>query len=119
MRGFSVCVCVSVHTCVRLLSRAGDARLSRAHQGSTPPPPPRRAQAYAYYKTNRTFRLVDDDSFTPPWCLPLRVTGHTFPESAEHFLAKVAVSVARVGFPACHVGDAVYARARDAHMRFP
>jgi hypothetical protein len=29
-------------------------------------------------KINRSFRLVDEESFTPPLCLVLRALGHTF-----------------------------------------
>ena len=28
-----------------------------------------RLQAYVYFKTNRTFRLVDPEAFVPPFCI--------------------------------------------------
>lgn len=69
-------------------------------------------EAHVFYKSNRTFRLVNHASFTPPWCLPLRVLGHTFGDSAEQFLPKVAISLVgsppALDFPPCHLGDQVY-----------
>ena len=35
-------------------------------------------EAYVYYKTNRTFRLVNHDAFVPPFCVRTFVSGHTF-----------------------------------------
>jgi hypothetical protein len=60
--------------------------------------------------------LVDDNAFVPPWCIPLRVFGHTFP-STDQFLPKVVCNLpkASVGelkyslhFPPCLVGECVY-----------
>lgn len=55
-------------------------------------------------------RTVKDATQQPPWCLPLRVLGHTF--VGEQFLAKASLSTHHTGqklcFPACHVGDTVY-----------
>ena len=45
-------------------------------------------EAYAMFKANRSFRLVDEVSLTPPWCLPVRCIGHSF-FSTEQFLPKV------------------------------
>ena len=73
-------------------------------------------EAYASFKSNRTFRLVDDQAFVPPWVIPLRVFGHTFP-STEQFLPKVGCNLPRAHegeqkfslyFPPCLVGEAVY-----------
>ena len=35
-------------------------------------------EAYVYFKNQRTFRLVNDHSLTPPWCLTVAAVGHTF-----------------------------------------
>ncbi len=67
-------------------------------------------------QSNRSFRLVDEQAFVPPWCLPLRVFGHTFP-STEQFLPKVGCNLPRLSggeqrfslyFPPCFVGECVY-----------
>ena len=52
----------------------------------------------------------------PPWCLPLRVFGHTFP-STEQFLPKVGCNLPKIDgsgtrvqltFPPCYLGECVY-----------
>ena len=70
----------------------------------------RELEAYCYYKTNRSFRLVNDEAFTPPWAVTVRVLGHTFSPLAEQWIPKVVVAAAEkpVTFPACHLGDSVY-----------
>ena len=67
-------------------------------------------EAYCYFKTNRSFRLVNDEAFTPPWAATVRVLGHTFSPLAEQWIPKVVVTAAQkpVTFPACHLGDSVY-----------
>ena len=68
-------------------------------------------EAYAFFKSNRTFRLVHDDSFTPPWCMAIRAFGHTFALGAEQYMSRVSFSLprpSRLNFPPCHVGDCVY-----------
>lgn len=68
-------------------------------------------EAYAFFKSNRTFRLVNDASFTPPWCMPVRAFGHTFALGAEQYMSKVGFALPkpyRISFPPCHVGDCVY-----------
>lgn len=61
--------------------------------------------------------MVKDPLQQPPWCLPLRVLGHSF--VGEQFLAKVALSTQHTGqrlyFPACHIGDTVYQTIRCKH----
>lgn len=68
-------------------------------------------EAYCFFKNQRTFRLVNDPTLTPPWCLSLRATGHTFPSG--QLLAKVsfaggAVRGGKLAFPTCVVGDSVF-----------
>lgn len=66
-------------------------------------------------------RMVKDATQQPPWCLPLRVLGHTF--VGEQFLAKASLSTHHTGhrlcFPACHVGDTVYQTLRLATLSPP
>ncbi|CAM9235398.1 unnamed protein product, partial [Hapterophycus canaliculatus] len=68
------------------------------------------AEAFVSPANQMTFRTVKDATQQPPWCLPLRVLGHTF--VGEQFLAKASLSTQHTGqklcFPPCHVGDAVY-----------
>ena len=69
-------------------------------------------EAYAFFKSNRNFRLVNNDTLTPPWCLTTRVFGHTFGSASEQFIAKIETNLRRgnnvVSFPSCHVGDSVF-----------
>ena len=70
-------------------------------------------EAHVYFKTNRTFRLVNDEAFVPPWCVSVRLKGHSFPPTVEQFLPKVAFGIhgdaQKIEFPPCHVGDSCYA----------
>ena len=77
-------------------------------------------EVYVFFKSNRNFRLVNDDTLVPPWCLTCRVFGHTFGGNSEQFIPNVICSAKRsalsdgpqseslVTFPPCHLGDAVY-----------
>ena len=35
-----------------------------------------RAGGLVYFKNQRTFRLVNDSTMTPPWCIPVMAFGH-------------------------------------------
>lgn len=65
-------------------------------------------------------RMVNDATQQPPWCLPLRVHGHSF--IGGQFLAKGSLSTQHTGqkllFPACHVGDTVYQTIRSRPLVF-
>ena len=68
-------------------------------------------EVYCFFKNQRTFRLVNDATLTPPWCLNVRVTGHTFPTG--QLLAKVkfsggGVRGGKLAFPTCFIGDSVF-----------
>ncbi len=63
---------------------------------------------YIYYKSNRSFRLVDERVFTPPLCLSLSASGHTFAPGIEHFLPNAEFSVQSVDFPACRAGTRAF-----------
>jgi hypothetical protein len=67
-------------------------------------------EAYVYFKSNRNFRLVNDDTLVPPWCLTCRVFGHTFGSNSEQFIPtmKCSANDDLVCFPPCHLGDSVY-----------
>lgn len=65
-------------------------------------------ECYVYFKSMRNFRLVNEETFTPPWCLTPTVAGNTFPPGKETFIPKVDFSRSRFDFPACHVDRSVY-----------
>jgi hypothetical protein len=80
----------------------------------------RELEAVACFKTQRTFRLVDDATLQPPWCLKVRGVAHSV--VGEQFAAQVALSAYRgvVEFPGTHVGDATYQTVRvDNHSNLP
>ncbi len=66
-------------------------------------------EAYTYFKSNRTFRLVNDKTMVPPWCSTLRAVGHTF-TTDEQFLPKVELSCRgnNMVLPPCLLGDSVF-----------
>ena len=65
-------------------------------------------ECYVAFKSMRSFRLVGEDNFCPPWCLPLTASGHTFPSGIEQFIAKPTLSHSTLQFPAVHAGDVGY-----------
>ena len=67
-------------------------------------------EAFVYFKANRNFRLVNEDTLVPPWCLTCRVYGHTFGSTSEQFIPTMKCSAVDdlVCFPPCHLGDSVY-----------
>lgn len=72
-------------------------------------------EVVAFFKNQRTFRLVNDQTLTPPWCSVLRATGHTF--ATGQLMAKVgvksgAVKNGKLVFPACYFGDSVFQTVR-------
>ena len=69
-------------------------------------------EAFVYFKSMRNFRLVSEDTFTPPWCVTVTVAGHTFPSGEETFIPKIQFPAARLDFPTCLVDGAVYRTAR-------
>jgi hypothetical protein len=68
-------------------------------------------EAYVFFKSNRNFRLVNERTLTPPWCLTIPVFGHTFGNASSQFLPRCRTSLRadnKVHFPPCYVGDSVY-----------
>ena len=68
-------------------------------------------EAFVYFKNQRTFRLVNDATMTPPWCITVRGIGHTF--STGQLLANCSMLGAatrngKMVFPCTYLGDAVY-----------
>ncbi|KAI9141425.1 hypothetical protein BKA69DRAFT_1166792 [Paraphysoderma sedebokerense] len=69
-------------------------------------------ECFAHFKSMRNFRLVNEGTFTPPWCLTLQVAGNTFSEGQESFIPKLQFPANRLDFPACHVDACVYRTVR-------
>jgi len=65
-------------------------------------------ECFAYLKSTRTFRLVTEANFTPPWALILSATGHSFSEGAPGWVPRASFSQQRVTFPGTLVGDAAH-----------
>lgn len=67
-------------------------------------------EGFVSFKSNRTFRLVNVETFTPPWCLVSNVCGNTFASPTEQFLSKLTfrISKKKVHFPPCYLGDTVF-----------
>jgi cilia- and flagella-associated protein 65 len=65
-------------------------------------------EVFAYPKSQRNFRLVNDDNFVPPHCVTPVCSGNTFPASMEPFTPKLRVPTTRINFPACTVNDKAY-----------
>ena len=68
-------------------------------------------EAFVYFKNQRTFRLVNDATMTPPWCITVRGIGHTFSTGqllASCSLVGAATRNGKLVFPCTYLGDAVY-----------
>jgi hypothetical protein len=68
-------------------------------------------EAFAFFKNQRTFRLVNDSTLTPPWCLTVKAQGHTFSSGQLLATVKLTGSNVRGGklvFPTCFEGESEY-----------
>ena len=68
-------------------------------------------EAFVYFKNQRTFRLVNDHSLTPPWYLTVSAVGHTF--NSGQLLAKGKllggnIKDGKLVFPCCFDGESLY-----------
>uniref|UniRef100_A0A9J8A7U6 Si:ch1073-349o24.2 n=1 Tax=Cyprinus carpio carpio TaxID=630221 RepID=A0A9J8A7U6_CYPCA len=52
------------------------------------------------YKVLRDHRNVEDRTLCPPWCLTVRVSGHSFQPGKEHFIPNFSLQHPKVVFPA-------------------
>jgi hypothetical protein len=69
-------------------------------------------------------RLVNDKTLTPPWCVTLLASGHSYntdqltpncvlsTSSNKADLSAKNSANGRLTFPACHIGDSVYQTVR-------
>jgi hypothetical protein len=68
-------------------------------------------EAYVYFKNQRTFRLVNDATMTPPWCMSICASGHTFSTGQLLAKSKIMGSNIRSGklsFPCCYYGESLF-----------
>ncbi|KAK7484650.1 hypothetical protein BaRGS_00024058, partial [Batillaria attramentaria] len=65
-------------------------------------------ECFVYYKSLRDYRLVQDTTHCPPWCLTLTCTGHTFQPNNETFLPRYDLDSPRVVFPAVNSKETAY-----------
>ncbi|CAM9246985.1 unnamed protein product, partial [Ectocarpus fasciculatus] len=68
-------------------------------------------ECVAFFKNQRTFRLVNDTTLTPPWTMIVRAVGHTF--DCGQLLAKArllggCVRNGKLTFPHCFIGDSLF-----------
>ncbi|CAC5365950.1 unnamed protein product [Mytilus coruscus] len=71
-------------------------------------------ECFAYYKSLRDFRLVEDTTHFPPWCLNLTCSGQTFLPNNETFLPRFTLDTSRLVFPAVNTKESAY---RTLQMR--
>lgn len=67
-------------------------------------------ECYAYFKSMRNFRLVSEQSFTPPWCLTATLAGNTFSKKNPDVLIPSisADGLSAVDFSACLLNSSLY-----------
>ncbi|CAH3043041.1 unnamed protein product, partial [Porites evermanni] len=65
-------------------------------------------ECYAFYKSMRDYRLVEDATMCPPWCLTLNTTGHTFALGTETFIPRSQFDTKHLVFPAVTVNAVSY-----------
>ncbi|XP_050388962.1 cilia- and flagella-associated protein 65 [Patella vulgata] len=65
-------------------------------------------ECYVYYKSLRDYRLVQDITHCPPWCLTLTCTGHTFMPHHETFWPRYTLDNPKVVFNAVNTQESTY-----------
>ncbi|XP_078326129.1 cilia- and flagella-associated protein 65-like isoform X1 [Crassostrea virginica] len=65
-------------------------------------------ECFAYYKSLRDYRLVEDNTHCPPWCLTLTCAGQTFQPNNETFLPRLSFDTSRLVFPAVNAKESTY-----------
>ncbi|RKP21000.1 hypothetical protein ROZALSC1DRAFT_27569, partial [Rozella allomycis CSF55] len=62
---------------------------------------------YACFKSMRSFRLVNEETFTPPIHLSPYISGNTF-SKGDSFIPKISFNQNFLEFPSCMVGEQIY-----------
>ncbi|XP_015214914.2 cilia- and flagella-associated protein 65 [Lepisosteus oculatus] len=57
-------------------------------------------ECFAFYKAMKDSCYVEDSTLCPPWCLTLRVSGHSFLPGHQHFIPRYVLHRPQVVFPA-------------------
>ena len=70
-------------------------------------------EGYVFYKSLRDYRLVEDTTHTPPWCITVTATGNTFLQNHETFLPRCSIDTKKVVFPAVNSKESAY---RTVHL---
>jgi hypothetical protein len=68
-------------------------------------------EVYGFFKNQRTFRLVNDATLTPPWCLTVKAVGHTFAGGQLPTTVKLSggsIHNGKLAFPTCYAKDSVF-----------
>ncbi|XP_059144553.1 cilia- and flagella-associated protein 65-like [Physella acuta] len=65
-------------------------------------------ECFVSYKSLRDYRLVEDKTMCPPWCLTLSCIGHTFLPNNETFLPRTSIFPSVLVFPAVNTGESSY-----------
>jgi len=65
-------------------------------------------ECFVFYKSMRDYRLVEDKTHCPPWCLTVKCLANTFQPNNETYLPRTALIPPVVVFPAINTGEAAY-----------
>ncbi|ESO88046.1 hypothetical protein LOTGIDRAFT_219687 [Lottia gigantea] len=65
-------------------------------------------ECYVYYKSLRDYRLVEDNTHCPPWCLTLTCSAQTFMPHHETFWPRYTLDNTSVVFDAVNVNESTY-----------
>ncbi|XP_069588849.1 cilia- and flagella-associated protein 65 isoform X1 [Ranitomeya imitator] len=62
-------------------------------------------EGFVFYKVQRDYRNVKENTICPPWCITLRARGHTFALGQEHFVPRCVLDSPRMLFPPAKSDD--------------
>ncbi|KAL7754386.1 hypothetical protein RI367_000367 [Sorochytrium milnesiophthora] len=65
-------------------------------------------ECHVFFKNMRNFRFVNDDTFTPPWCLTISAVGNTAAGGQEGLVPQITFGTDDLDFVGCLVGQSTY-----------
>ncbi|XP_028409059.1 cilia- and flagella-associated protein 65-like [Dendronephthya gigantea] len=65
-------------------------------------------ECFISYKSTRDYRLVEDKTLSPPWCVTVYCSGETFSRESESFLPRLEFSATQLVFPAVTLQNTSY-----------
>ncbi|CAB4001244.1 Hypothetical predicted protein, partial [Paramuricea clavata] len=65
-------------------------------------------ECFVSYKCARDYRLVEDKTLSPPWCVTVYCSGETFSRDRESFLPRLEFSATQLVFPAVTLQNTSY-----------